>query len=164
MTSDELWDAPDIVPELMYTDVPRAVEWLERVFGFRERAAARLTWPGGGMTWLEVGNSLFNIATPREAWQQDADSAPGEASRQDADSAPPSFVMKVYVDDVDSHFARAQAAGAKIISEPRDGFWGGRIYRVLDHEGHQWEFSQRGRDLASDRWQLPPDVTRGLPE
>ncbi|EQD26074.1 glyoxalase/bleomycin resistance protein/dioxygenase [mine drainage metagenome] len=60
------------------------------------------------------------------------------------------------------HFAHAKAEGAKIVSEPEDGFWGGRIYRVLDHEGHQWEISQRGRDLAADRWQLPPGVTRGL--
>jgi uncharacterized glyoxalase superfamily protein PhnB len=70
--------------------------------------------------------------------------------------------MKVYVDDVDGHFARARSEGATIISEPQDGFWGGRIYRVLDHEGNQWEVSQRGRDLAADRWQLPPGVTRGV--
>ena len=72
--------------------------------------------------------------------------------------------MKVYVDDVDEHFARTKAEGATIVQEPRDGFWGGRIYRVLDHEGHQWEFSQRGRDLASALWKLPPDVTRGIPK
>jgi uncharacterized glyoxalase superfamily protein PhnB len=65
------------------------------------------------------------------------------------------------VDDVDKHFARAKHEGARIISEPEDGFWGGRIYRVLDHEGHHWEFSQRGCDLAAERWQLPPGLTRG---
>jgi hypothetical protein len=31
--------------------------------------------------------------------------------------------MKVYVDDVDAHFAHAKAAGARIVSEPQDGFW-----------------------------------------
>ena len=30
MTTKELWDAPDIVPSIMYTDLPRAIEWLER--------------------------------------------------------------------------------------------------------------------------------------
>ena len=151
MISDELWDAPDVVPSIMYTDLPRAIEWLERVLGFRERAEARLAWPGGGMTWIEVGSGLFNIATPNEAW------------RQDSSAAAPGVVMKVYVDDIDRHFSRARAEGAKVISEPEDGFWGGRIYRVLDHEGHQWEISQRGRDLAPGQWQLPPGVTRGLP-
>ena len=152
MTNDELWNAPDIVPSIMYTDLPRAIEWLSRVLGFRERSESRLTWPGGGMTWMEVGNGLFNIKTPSEAWGQDST------------SAAPGLVMKVYVDDIDQHFSRAKAEGAKIMSEPTDGFWGGRIYRLLDHEGHQWEISQRGRDLASDRWQLPPNVTRGIPE
>jgi uncharacterized protein (TIGR03067 family) len=72
------------------------------------------------------------------------------------------MVMKVYVDDVDRHFERAKAEGATIVSEPQDGFWGGRTYRVLDPEGHRWEISQRGRDLAAERWQLPAGLTRGV--
>ena len=43
-----MWDAPDIVPSITYTDLPRAIEWLGSVFGFRERSAARLTWSGEG--------------------------------------------------------------------------------------------------------------------
>lgn len=149
MATTDLWDALDIVPAITYSDLPSAIEWFERVFSFRERTEARLTWPGGGMTWIAVGSGLFNIATPNEKW------------RQDPSAAAPGVVMKVYVEDVDQHFARAKAQGATIISEPEDGFWGGRIYRALDHEGHQWEISQRGRDLAVERWQLPPGVTRG---
>jgi uncharacterized glyoxalase superfamily protein PhnB len=152
MKNTETWDAPDIVPSISYADIPRAVEWLERVFGFRERAWARLTWPGGGMTWLEVGNGLFNISTPDETWPQ----GPGAGAA--------GLVMKVYVEGVDRHFARAKAEGATIIAQPQDGFWGGRTYRALDHEGHRWEISQRGRDLAAERWRLPPSVTRGVPQ
>jgi uncharacterized glyoxalase superfamily protein PhnB len=148
MQVDELWDAPDIVPAITYADLPRAIEWLQRVFGFRERAAARLTWPGGGIAWFEAGGGLFSISTPDETWGRP--SGPGAAS----------FVMKVYVDEVDAHFARARAEGATIVSDPQDGFWGGRTYRALDYEGHRWEISQRGRDLAAERWRLPPGVTR----
>ena len=150
MANDRLWKAPDVVPSITYSDVPRAVEWLERVFGFHERAAARLSWPGGGRAWIEVGDSLFSIATPGETW--------GKAP----DMGPSRFVMKVYVDDIDRHFARAKAQGATIISEPQDGFWGGRTYRALDHEENRWEISQRGRDLPPEEWQLPPGVTRGV--
>ncbi|QSR84848.1 glyoxalase/bleomycin resistance/extradiol dioxygenase family protein [Methylacidimicrobium sp. B4] len=147
MATRQMWDAPDIVPTITYSDLPRAIEWLQRVFGFRERTEARLNWLGGGMSWFEVGKSLFAIATPDIAWRQTPET--------------PGLVVKVYVADVDQHFAHAKAEGARIVSEPEDGFWGGRIYRVLDHEGHQWEMSQRGRDRAADRWQLPPGVTRG---
>lgn len=142
MARNKMWDAPDIVPTITYTDLDHAIEWLQRVFGFREREEARLNWAGGGMTWFEVGNSRFNISTPDEVWRQKPDT--------------PGLMMKVYVEDFDKHFAHAKAEGAKIVSEPEDGFWGRRIYRVLDHEGHQWEISQRGRDLAANRWQLPP--------
>jgi uncharacterized glyoxalase superfamily protein PhnB len=152
MANNEMWDAPDIVPSITYADLTRAIQWHERVFGFRERREARLTWPGGGMTWIEVGNGLFHILTPDETW------------RQGQGAAASGLVMKVYVKDVDRHFAHAKAEGAKIVSEPQDGFWGGRIYRVLDHEGNQWEISQRGRDLAANRWQLPLGVMRGVPK
>jgi PhnB protein len=148
----DMWDTPDLVPGITYADLPRAIEWLRRVFGFREREAARLTWRGGGMAWIETGNSLLKISTAHGDWRRSA----GEGAA--------SLVLKVYVDDVDRHFARAQAEGASIVSEPEDGFWGGRIYRALDHEGYQWEISQRGRDLSADRWQLPPGVRRGTAE
>ena len=148
MANNEIWNTPDIVPEITYTDFARAIEWIQRVFGFRERVDARLTWPGGGRTWFEVGDSLFNISTSRLTSPQKLET--------------PGLMMKVYVEDVDKHFARAKAEGATIQSEPEDGFWGGRIYRVLDHEDHQWEISQRGLDLAADRWQLRPGVVRGM--
>jgi PhnB protein len=150
MAGDEMWRSPDVVPSITYTEVPRAVEWLERVFGFRERVEARLSWPGGGLTWVEVGDSLFSVGTPDETWPNAA--SPG----------PSCFVMKIYVDDIDGHFARATAEGVTIVSEPQDGFWGGRTYRALDHEGNRWEISQRGRDLAPERWRLPPGVRRGV--
>ncbi|MBI4470286.1 MAG: VOC family protein [Acidobacteria bacterium] len=94
------------------------------------------------MTWFEVGNSLINISSPDETW------------RQTPEASAPDLVMKAYVEDLDNHFARAKADGAKTIVEPQDGFWGGRIYRALDHEGHQWEISERlpgsrGRALAT---------------
>ena len=149
MATTKLWRTPDVVPTIVYADLPRAVEWLCRVFGFRERAEARLGWPGGGMTWLEIGDGLVHLATPDETWRG---------------AAPSAMLTKVYVDDVDAHFARAKAEGATIESEPKDGFWGGRIYRAEDHAGYRWEFGQRDRDLAAELWALPPGVSRGAPK
>jgi uncharacterized glyoxalase superfamily protein PhnB len=74
-----------------------------------------------------------------------------------------SIALKVYVDDVDEHFKRAKAAGATILSELEDGFWGGRHYRAMDPDGHHWEFSQRDRDVDAGAWRLPPGVKMGLP-
>jgi uncharacterized glyoxalase superfamily protein PhnB len=92
-----------VLPSITYADLPGAIEWLQRVFGFRERADARLTWPGGGMTWIEVRRSLFNISTADEAWGL----SPG--------ATPSGFAIKVYVEDIDGHFAHAKAQGATSI-------------------------------------------------
>jgi uncharacterized glyoxalase superfamily protein PhnB len=147
----KLWKAPGLVPSLAVTDVLKAVEWLDRAFGFRERTEARLSWPGGCQTWVELGDTLVNLTT-----------GGGHGLRSPARIDGVSIALKIYVDDVDEHFARAKAAGATILSELEDGFWGGRIYRAADPEGHYWEFSQRGRDLDSSEWRLPPGVKVGV--
>jgi len=59
--------------------------------------------------------------------------------------------LMVYVDDVDTHCARARAAGGKVVSEPAlhdygEAYWADRSYGVLDAEGHLWWFTQRIRN------------------
>ena len=46
----------------------------------------------------------------------------------------------VVVDDCDAHCARARAAGALIVREPKDEDYGGRGYPCRDLEGHVWSF------------------------
>ena len=56
---------------------------------------------------------------------------------------PPNVVdgVLVYVDDVDSRYGRARAAGAAILTEPADEPPGG-LYKAGDLEGHRWMFMQ----------------------
>jgi len=51
-------------------------------------------------------------------------------------------------DGLDGHCARARAAGAVIVEEPEDQFYGDRTYRVVDVEGHMWTFAQHVRDVS----------------
>jgi PhnB protein len=147
----KLWRTPIVVPSLSYEDVPAAVEFLTRAFGFRERAASRLTGNGFVLAWIEVGdNALIALSTP---------GGHGRQSPRTAGAITQS--VKVYVDSIDRHFARARAAGATVISEPSDKFWGGRIYEAKDIEGHYWEFSERDRELDSTEWKLPPGIRLG---
>ena len=149
MTS-KLWRSPTVVPSLAYEDVPTAVEFLTRAFGFRERSEARLTMQDAVLTWLDVGDGLISISTT------------GGHGRQSPRTAHTmTQTVKVYVDAIDRHFARAKEAGAEIISEPADKFWGGRIYEAKDLEGHYWEFSERGRELDAAEWKLPPGIKLG---
>jgi uncharacterized glyoxalase superfamily protein PhnB len=49
--------------------------------------------------------------------------------------------LVVHVTDVGAHYARVQAAGATITSQPEDQPYGQREYGVRDPEGHQWWFA-----------------------
>jgi uncharacterized glyoxalase superfamily protein PhnB len=44
--------------------------------------------------------------------------------------------------DVNAHCERARAAGAQIVAEPSDQFYGDRTYRCRDPEGHTWTVAQ----------------------
>jgi len=59
--------------------------------------------------------------------------------------------LYVNVLDVDKHFARAKKAGAKILEEPQDTFYGQRRYGVEDPEGHQWYFAHDIKGSGSKR-------------
>ncbi|HEY9157383.1 VOC family protein [Candidatus Binatus sp.] len=148
--ASKLWRTPTVVPALAYEDVPAAVEFLTRTFGFRERAGARLTGDGFVLAWMEVGDGLISLGT-----------AGGHGRQSPRIAGTLTQSVKVYVDGIDRHFARAKAAGAFIISEPDDKFWGGRIYEARDIEGHYWEFSERDRELDSSAWKLPPGIKMG---
>ena len=64
-------------------------------------------------------------------------------------SGNPTLHLTVYVDDVDAHCESARAAGAAILAEPEDKFWGDRCYEALDLEGPRWRFHQHtGRKFA----------------
>ena len=52
------------------------------------------------------------------------------------------FMWVELEDGIDAHCERARAAGARIVQEPEDQFYGARTYRALDLDGHVWNFRQ----------------------
>jgi uncharacterized glyoxalase superfamily protein PhnB len=60
--------------------------------------------------------------------------------------APMTHMPWAYVDDLDAHFAHAEAAGATIVSEIQQH--GYRFYTVEDLEGHRWTFLQARPTMA----------------
>ena len=58
--------------------------------------------------------------------------------------------------DVDTTIEEVRQAGGKIIKEPHDAYWGGRVAYFLDPENHTWEvawnptavFDERGAMLT----------------
>jgi len=49
-----------------------------------------------------------------------------------------SFTIHLHVDDADAVIGRAAAAGAEIVREPEDKFYGERSGTLRDPFGHEW--------------------------
>lgn len=133
---------PDVIPMLAYEDGPRAMDWLAKAFGFRERT--RLTTPDGRLSHgeMDAGHGVIMLASPTPDYESPKHHRDGCDQARKWSSVP--YIIDgvlVYVDDVDAHHAQALAAGATILSEVEDGA-NGRRYRTEDLEGHRWMFMQ----------------------
>jgi uncharacterized glyoxalase superfamily protein PhnB len=51
---------------------------------------------------------------------------------------------------IDAHCRRAREAGAVILREPSDQFYGDRTYMAADPEGHIWSFGQTSRVMSNE--------------
>lgn len=129
-----------IIPYLTYADAPAAVEFLCTAFGFETGLQLPMGEGRLGHAELHLGGNVLMLASVFEEMDQ--------ASPRDL-AGRHSQVM-VYVGDVDGHHERAQAAGANIVQPPEDQFYGDRVYRALDPEGHLWVFTQHVRDVSPE--------------
>jgi len=134
---------PDVIPMIAYEDGPKAMDWLARAFGFRERV--RMTAPDGRLSHgeMEAGHGVIMLATPTPDYESPQHHRDGCAQARKWSSVP--YIIDgvlVYVDDAAAHCKRARASGAIILSEVEDSPDGKR-YRAEDLEGHRWMFLQR---------------------
>jgi uncharacterized glyoxalase superfamily protein PhnB len=125
------------LPHVVYKDLSKAIEWMTRVFGFVEHY--RYGNPLSGVQ-VRLGKAWIMLSESREEFRSPAELGFGTQC------------LTVFLDDVESHFARAKDAGAKILEEPHETVYGEFQYAALDLEGHRWLFSRHARDLSPDAW------------
>jgi uncharacterized glyoxalase superfamily protein PhnB len=151
LVSDAAW--PALYPHLHYHRPAAAVEWLCRVFAFREtlrmdrdgdNIISRLEGPDGGLVMLSGLDDDF------KQWMRQR--APQFREPSEAEWPHLCHAISVVVSDVDSHCERAKSQGAAILTGPRDQPWGLRSYSALDPEGHQWEFNTRLAPVEPEAW------------
>lgn len=122
-----------IVPQLPYENIHAALAFLQRAFGFREIRTERLVNAGVLVhAMIEFEGALVGIGEQG-----------GHGAVSPQSGGVESQYISVYVDDVDAHYRRAVATGARVVSELRtQAQWGHRTYEALDSEGHRWRFHQ----------------------
>src|SRR5690348_12680417 len=125
---------PSIYPRLAYRDEVAALEFLTRAFGLVERRESRMEHPDGTLAWLALGDGVVMIGRAGEE---------RHGLHSPLDSGSSTAMVNAYVQDIDAHYRRAEAEGARIVTPLEDMFWGDRRYEALDLEGHRWHFAER---------------------
>jgi uncharacterized glyoxalase superfamily protein PhnB len=124
-----------ITPYLSVHGVPEVITFLREAFGAEQ--TARHTAPDGTVLNAEVrvGDSMIML---------------GEKPR--GERATPAMLY-LYVEDADAVFRRAVGAGAKVIHEVVDQFYGDRSGGVEDCAGNQWWIATRKENLTPEEMQ-----------
>ena len=131
---------PAFIPSVIYRDNRAALKWLQQAFGFEPSEV--LTDSQDNIVHAEMTHEggVVMVGSEFTSWAKSPASV-GDCNTQR---------IHVRIDkDIDGHCARARAAGARILLEPTDQFYGDRTYIAIDLEGHRWSFFQQIKQVSS---------------
>jgi uncharacterized glyoxalase superfamily protein PhnB len=135
---------PTFGSAIVYKDPMAALEWLEKAFGFE--TTMLITDDSGSLAHSEMNFGDGYIMVGYE-WAENM-KAPGSVGGANTQS-----IHVQLRDGIDAHCDRARAAGAVVLQEPEDQFYGDRTYRALDPEGHMWSFGQTVKVTTPEEWE-----------
>jgi uncharacterized glyoxalase superfamily protein PhnB len=135
-----------LAPCLVYRDPKSALAWLEAAFGFE--IFLLIEDADGNLAHAEMvfGDSLIMVGNE---WTQEHRSPMSNSGLM-------SQTVHIQITDpaesIDAHCERARQAGATIVAEPSNQFYGDRTYRCKDPEGHLWTIGQTIETLTAAEW------------
>lgn len=121
-----------IMPALRYRDANAAIDWLSNVFGFQRHAF----YPGPnntvGHAELTLGGGMIMLGSCKDDEYGRGFKSPSDLGDVETRST------YIVVSDADAVYARAKAAGGKIVRDIQNTDYGSREFTVKDPEGHSW--------------------------
>jgi uncharacterized glyoxalase superfamily protein PhnB len=114
---------------LCYRDPKAALKFLEAAFDFELLMLIEDNEGNVAHSEMGFGGSVVMIGSEWSAHHKSPASIDGFNTQS----------VHIHLEgDIDAHCERARAAGAEILMEPADQFYGDRTYRCRDPEGHFW--------------------------
>jgi uncharacterized glyoxalase superfamily protein PhnB len=110
--------SPSIYPFMRFADADGALEWLSKAFGFEEHHVYRNDDGVIVHAQISLGPGIVMLSQ-------------GDPAEQG---------VYIGVEDADTHYECAKAAGAEITREIEDTPYDSREYTAKDPEGHVWSF------------------------
>lgn len=129
-----------VTPYLIVDGAARAIDFYKLAFG----ATELLRVPDGQgrvmHSELKIGDSIIMLA--------DEPVNGAYKSAQTLGGTPVSLM--IYIEDVDTVFARAISAGAKEVRAVQDQFYGDRSGNLVDPFGHAWTVATHVEDVSQE--------------
>lgn len=130
---------PTMASSVVCRDPVAELKWLETAFGFEITMVVENEDGSIGHSEIRLGDGLVYVGFE---WNE-RHRSPANLGGVNTQS------LHFQLDkDIDAHCERARAAGAVILREPADQFYGDRSYMAMDPEGHVWSFSQVIRSMS----------------
>ena len=129
-----------VIPYLVVKNAAKALDYYEKAFGAKR--GLRMDKPDGkiGHAEFSIGDSIVMLA--------DEFPEMGHVGPQSMGGTPVS--LHLYVEDVDTRFKQALAAGGKEKRKLEDQFYGDRSGSIEDPFGHIWHLSTHKEDLTPE--------------
>jgi PhnB protein len=138
-----------VTPQLALDNAAEAIEWYKKALGAEE--THRAVGPDGKIMHAElrIGNSCIMVN----------DAMMGSKGPKALGGSPAS--LWIYVDDCDTLFNRAVAAGGQVahgaMGNMQDQFWGDRSGSVTDPHGYTWTIATHKEDLTPEEMKQRQD-------
>jgi uncharacterized glyoxalase superfamily protein PhnB len=132
---------PTFAAAVLYKNPFAALDWLEKAFGF-ERSMVITDASGNlGHAEMKFGDGYIMVGSEWAEYVVSPATVGGKNTQ----------TIHVHLNDgIDAHCEHARAAGAVILREPEDQFYGDRTYMAKDPEGHVWTFAQNLRYVSRE--------------
>jgi uncharacterized glyoxalase superfamily protein PhnB len=120
-------------PAMRYADARAAIAWLVKTFGFEENACYAADDGSVAHAELRFHDGMIMLGSARD----DGYPIKPPAERGGLTG---SVYVAVPAAEIDAHYARTKAAGARIHADIHDTDYGSRDYAAFDLEGYLWSF------------------------
>jgi PhnB protein len=136
-----------VTPFIVVHDASAALDWYAKAFG--GKVLSRMPGPDGKIMHSEIliGDSVLVLT----------DEMPGMGVRSAKTMGGSPATLMLYTGDVDASFARATAAGAKVVMAVADQFWGDRYGQIEDPFGYRWAIATHTKDMTPKQLQVAQD-------
>lgn len=140
-----------VTPHIVCAGAGNAIDFYKKAFGAEE--IMRLPGPEGKLMHgaIRIGDSVIMLADEYPEWGSVGPNTRGGTS----------VTIHLYVEDADSQFNQAVAAGCTARMPLADMFWGDRYGIVQDPFGHQWAIATHVRDVSPEEIQAA--ASKGCP-